>query len=93
MEIEKYLAPVDQGDYDAWIEGERSLTQLARKHKVLIKVFRPSIRDTLENNSPDDFIEKFRECKPEIDIGDKEKAKQRIEEELREIENMLDCPS
>lgn len=93
MEIEKYLAPLDQGDYDEWIQGDRSLSRLARKHRVLLKVFKPSIRDALENNSPDDFIKKFKECKPEIDMRDREKAKERIEEELNEIEEIIESPN
>ena len=89
IDLQKYLDNIDQSHYDRWIEGRYSVSDLVEKHKLIALMFRKKILDAIEEHSPSEMISKFKKECPNIEIKEREKALERIEEECEDIKDIL----
>ena len=89
VNLQKYLSQIDQEQYDKWLEGRYSLSDLVQDHRMIALIFRGKILNAIEEHTPREMISLFKDERPDIDIKDQEKAVERIECECREIEDIL----
>ena len=89
LDIQKYLSSIDQEHYDKWLEGRYSVADLVEKHKMVALIFRKKILNAIEDHEPNEIMSIFKKECPEIDIKDKDKALDRIENEFKEIKDIL----
>lgn len=88
-DLERYINLINQGDFDDWAKGNRSLADLVREHHFLACLYKSKIENAIHEHSPHEFLEIFEEERPDIDFGEEKKVEQRIKREMNEIENAL----
>jgi len=89
INLQKYLSEIDQKHYDKWLEGRYSVAELVKNHKMMALVFRRKILNAIDDHSPQELMSIFEEKRPDIEIRDQEKAKERIEKECNNIKDIL----
>lgn len=89
MDISRYLSTLDQEDYDQWLDGRKDISELVDQHKMMALLFKSKIKEAIDENSPEQLIEKFEEHRPDLELRDRSEAKDRIQEECQKIKNKL----
>ena len=90
FDLEDRLEDISQEQYDDWIEGDYQLSDFVREHKFLAKMFKGRIMQAIEKHTPVQILQELRARRPDLEIRDKEKVIERIEEEIEEIKSMLE---
>ena len=89
MDISRFLSTIDQEDYDQWLDGRKDISGLVDQHKMIALMFKSRIEEAIDENSPEELIEKFKEYRPDLELRDRSMAKERIEEECENIKSKL----
>lgn len=87
--LHRYINLISQENFDEWANGNRSLADLVREHHFMASLYKSKIEKTIHQHRPRDFLEIFREERPDIDFGNEEEVIARIEEEMEEVESAL----
>ena len=91
--IQEWLRRLDQQQVDDWMSGKLSVTEKVAKllhgHPMLARMYKPVILQQVEGISGEEVYRRLTRDRPDLNLGDKDKAVARISEDLQEVRKLI----
>ncbi len=89
--LKEYLNDLTQQQWNDFIAGQLKISDYIKQNKFWIQLLGKTnqIRNEANKYTPEQIIQVLEQNRPELTIGNKQKAKQRIRQELNDTKKIL----